>query len=487
MRRALFALAIAFMPHAARAAPHVLTWGLDTALTPANVCLQYTSTSCFSIGTMTAAGQYVLPATMGGTGLITGAQGSILYWSSPTVISATLALTNNALVIGGGAGAAPSTIGSTGTTTTLLHGNAAGPPTFAAVNLGTEVTGTLLAGSFATGPGVITPVMLANQAAATMLANATNASAAPTAVLVPFSAPQGRLTLTTATPVMTSSVTGATTVFYTPGNQGNQVPLPNANGGAYIMTAFAEVSQLTTDTTKSPAAVAASSCYDIFVWSDAGTIRATRGPVWTNCTTRSAGTVLVINNGILVNSVAITNGPGTGLGVWVGSIGSNSGSTIDYIFGASASGGTAGVLNVCNAYNRNMTSTAVIDSGASYTYALTTIRQARASAGNQITFMACSTEEPVLVSYMTEVITVATASFGAFSGVGLDSTTTFGLPRFETFTTAAVAMRGGQTTTGFWNSGLGKHVVSANEATDGAATNTYDNASTATLSLTIRN
>ena len=52
------------------------------------------------------------------------------------------ALTANQLVIGGGAQAAQA-LGSLGTTTTVLHGNAAGAPTFSAVSLTADVTGTL--------------------------------------------------------------------------------------------------------------------------------------------------------------------------------------------------------------------------------------------------------------------------------------------------------------------------------------------------------
>jgi hypothetical protein len=52
------------------------------------------------------------------------------------------ALTSNALIIGGG-GQATSALGSLGTTTTVLHGNASGAPTFGAVNLASDVTGQL--------------------------------------------------------------------------------------------------------------------------------------------------------------------------------------------------------------------------------------------------------------------------------------------------------------------------------------------------------
>jgi|GEM_PF-1733025 hypothetical protein len=52
-------------------------------------------------------------------------------------------LTLNALLLGGGAGAGPTVLGSLGTTTTVLHGNPSGPPGFAAVSLSTDVTGNL--------------------------------------------------------------------------------------------------------------------------------------------------------------------------------------------------------------------------------------------------------------------------------------------------------------------------------------------------------
>lgn len=80
MRRFLHVLSTAFLllaPPAARAAPHVLTWGIDTALTPANVCLYYVSANCFPIGTMTVAGvftpQLSTPGPIGGTTPSTGA------------------------------------------------------------------------------------------------------------------------------------------------------------------------------------------------------------------------------------------------------------------------------------------------------------------------------------------------------------------------------------------------------------------------------
>ena len=62
--------------------------------------------------------------------------------SGPTIVTSAAALTANQLVIGGGSQASAA-LGSLGTTTTLLHGNAGGAPTFAAVSLTADVTGIL--------------------------------------------------------------------------------------------------------------------------------------------------------------------------------------------------------------------------------------------------------------------------------------------------------------------------------------------------------
>lgn len=109
-------------------------------------------------GTVTSVGQTVnggassgifavtgSPVTTSGTIDIAtaGTSGGVPYFSSGTVVSSSGALTANRLVLGGGAGAAPTVVASLGTTTTVLHGNAGGAPTFGAVVLTTDVSGVL--------------------------------------------------------------------------------------------------------------------------------------------------------------------------------------------------------------------------------------------------------------------------------------------------------------------------------------------------------
>lgn len=85
----------------------------------------------------------VLPVANGGSGITSGVSGGIPYYNSTTTLASSALLTANAIVLGGGAATAPATLGSLGTTTTVLHGNAAGSPTFGAVTLTTDVTGIL--------------------------------------------------------------------------------------------------------------------------------------------------------------------------------------------------------------------------------------------------------------------------------------------------------------------------------------------------------
>lgn len=74
--------------------------------------------------------------TDGGTGLSAGTSGGVPYFSGTTTIASSALLAANQLVLGGGAGAAPATLGSLGTTSTVLVGNAAGAPTWGTVPAG---------------------------------------------------------------------------------------------------------------------------------------------------------------------------------------------------------------------------------------------------------------------------------------------------------------------------------------------------------------
>jgi hypothetical protein len=294
--------------------------------------------------------------------------------------------------------------------------------------------------------------------------------------------PQLRLTLASGTPVMGTSVPGATLVIVTP-YVGNLMPI--YDGTNMVPTAFSEVQQATTDATKSPAAVGASQVFDIFCWVDAGTNRCTRGPAWTNSTAR--GYTLVRVNGILLNNSSITNGPAASRGTWVGTIASNASSTIDYILGGSGSGGVAAVLNVFNFYNRVTVAPQVIDTHASYNYSSATVRQADNSASNQISYVIGAAEDAISASYSNQCSTVATISANCQFGIGTDATSSFAGPPFFGYQNngATASQMGGGVSYQFMPS-LGVHTISANEASDGSHANTFNASSSGTLTASLR-
>ena len=232
------------------------------------------------------------------------------------------------------------------------------------------------------------------------------------------SPPQGRLTLTTATPVMATSQTAATTIFYSP-YVGDQVPI--YNGTAFTMTTAAELSNVTTASSTGnagPAAVAANSIYDLFVWSNGGTMTLTRGPAWSSDTTRGAGTTLVRTLGIWLNNAAITNGPAASRGTYVGTVRSNASSQIDFQFGGS---GTPGFFGVWNTYNRVQLASACAQSTASWAYTSATIRATNGNNNTRLSFVSGLAEEATFIYYF--IGNAGTAGFFNI-GVALNSTTT---------------------------------------------------------------
>jgi len=229
--------------------------------------------------------------------------------------------------------------------------------------------------------------------------------------------PQGRLTLVTQTPVMTASAAGIGSIFYTP-YVGDKIPL--YDGVNWLMTPFSELTCLTTDTAKNPAAIGASKVNDWFVWNDAGTVRLSHGPDWTNDTTRSGGTALTRLNGTWLNSLAITNGPGALRGTYVGTTRSNASSQLDWIQGSSAVSGGAAFLGVWNCYNRVTASTVVQDTTTNWTAGSGVTRPLNNSTTNRISAVFGLPEEVVIVN---SVISGRSPTGHISAGIGVNSTT----------------------------------------------------------------
>lgn len=237
--------------------------------------------------------------------------------------------------------------------------------------------------------------------------------------------PQGRLTLTSGTPVLTSDVTAATAVIYALYN-GNKCPI------AGVMTTFAELSQNLSDNTKQPAAIGASVNFDAFVWNDGGTVRLclvswTAGAVGGNDTARGTGAnscELQRANGIWTNKNALTNGPGANAGTYVGTGRSNSASKVDFILGGTGvAGGESTILGLWNCYNRVLVPLINYDTTDSWNYTVATWRIRNNNNNNKISLVVGMSEDE-LAAYLGTHSSNA-SSCGRIVGIGLNSVTAY--------------------------------------------------------------
>lgn len=149
----------------------------------------------------------------GGTGLGAGTSGGIPFYSSTSAMTSSALLTASALMVGGGAATTPATLASLGTTTTVLHGNAAGLPTFAAVSLTADVSGTLPTANGGT-------------------ANAFFTVAGPATSAKTFTFPNASATVLTDNALVTSAQGGTANGFFTvsgPASSAKTFTFPNAS------------------------------------------------------------------------------------------------------------------------------------------------------------------------------------------------------------------------------------------------------------------
>lgn len=277
-----------------------------------------------------------------------------------------------------------------------------------------------------------------------------------------------RLTLSTGTPVLSATVSAATTIYSTP-YQSDLLLL--WDGTNFVPTHCAEFSQTLADTTKSPAAAVANSVYDLFAWNDAGNCRLSRGPVWTNATTRSAGTAIARTNfGILTNSVAITNGPGVNAGTYLGTIKTDTGGAT-VTFNPVTIGTTQCVntnVGLWNMYNRVAWNAMLTSARVSYTYSLGTIRQTAGDPNCQVNYVAGLADDPISAQ-TTQGISAGSAGLVGGIAMAIDSTTV----AQSAFARYQVAASSSSNVTAFLNSyaSPGAHFLASLEVTNGTSIN----------------
>lgn len=243
--------------------------------------------------------------------------------------------------------------------------------------------------------------------------------------------PGGRLTFQSSIPVMTTTQATPQNLFYAPYNHPF---VPIYNGGGVQMYSFTSGLSDQVGLTLALGGSASwpiNTMFDVFVTLVSGVPTLCTVP-WANDTTRA--TTLAIFGGFLTNAgvatarisasavITLAANQGTFLGSFrtFGTTGQSS-----YIFGSAASGGGLADFALCNYYNQVLVNTLVSDSGAPYTYATNTCRQARASTQNAIQFVQSASERASRFAYSAR--TALVAAIGATASIGLGiSTTVFG-------------------------------------------------------------
>lgn len=203
----------------------------------------------------------------------------------------------------------------------------------------------------------------------------------------------GRLTLTTGTPVTTADVTAASTLYFTP-HKGNAISLYSGSG--WRLYTFTERSLALSGLT-------ASRPYDVFIYDNAGTLTL-EVVAWTNDTTRA--TALAKQDGVYVKTGA------TGRR-YLGTI---------YTTGTTTTEDSKAKRFVWNMYNRVPRPMAVFDGTDTWTYSLATYRQANGAAANQLDFVR-GIDEDAVEAICTAQCANSTGGVAVKTAVGLDSTT----------------------------------------------------------------
>lgn len=300
----------------------------------------------------------------------------------------------------------------------------------------------------------------------------------------------GRLTLTSGTPVLLSSVTGVGTVYYAL-DRHDKVPV--YDGTSWRLVTITELSMALDSNAGHTGYHQSGKNFDWFYAYVSGTLYFGTGPAWTNNTTRSAG--LARLNGIPTNSGSMTLRHGTAVGNTVtvpanqathlGTMYATADGQTSFTFGSAASGGGAGLFGLWNRYNRRPFTSDVVDNGASYTYSSGTPRQARASAGNQHSFIFGDQDEPVSAGVIGTASVVGAVNANCRFGVALDTTSSFPYATGDIYNNGTVALRQNATSALDFPAGIGFHVVSLNESSDGTNSNTFNPNTTNTLSVTV--
>jgi len=211
-----------------------------------------------------------------------------------------------------------------------------------------------------------------------------------------------RLTLTSGTPVTTSDVTAAGTVYACP-YKGNAIAL--YDGTNWNIRTSAEFSLALSGLTSGKP-------YDVFCYDNSGT-PTLEFLVWTNDTTRA--TALAYQDGVLVKSGAATRR-------YLGTF---------YTTGTTTTEDSVANRYLWNYYHRVNRKLSAKESTSQWSYTTATWRQARASSANQVNFVIGVSEDQVIAHVLADAVNSDATGAFASAGIGLDATNALSTDQFN--------------------------------------------------------
>ena len=239
--------------------------------------------------------------------------------------------------------------------------------------------------------------------------------------------PGGRLTLTTATPVLVSDVTAAATIYYAFHVHDKLIVF---DGKIWRVVPFTELSLALDSDSGHTGYHQSGKLFDLFYSYVAGTLYFGSGAAWTNDTTRADA--LGRKNGIWTNNASMTLRHGSASGNTV-TVPANQGTHLGTFYASAngqtemtfrptpAAGGTNNKLLLWNRYNRVNTAATCRESTNSWTCNAGTMRALNSSNSNRISFVRGSDDDAADV--FSFGFNSQTAADYGWQGIGLDSTT----------------------------------------------------------------
>ena len=220
------------------------------------------------------------------------------------------------------------------------------------------------------------------------------ASTAVAASVTDLGISEGRLTLTSGSPVTTADVTGATSIYFAP-YDGNRIALYDGSSAWNVRT-FTEI-------TIALGTLVSGKPYDLFAYDNSGTVTFDAPLVWTNDTTRA--TALTTQDGVLVKSGATTRR-------YIGTFYTTATTTTEDSYVKRF------VWNYANRVTRPMR---LKEATGSWTYTTATLRQARATTTNQLDFV-CGVDETQVRAVVAATFANSSSAINVLVSLGLDST-----------------------------------------------------------------